>query len=338
MRNEYDDEGAEWRKEEPRGVDELFASAKEYASSERFRELMAFTGSFKQFAPYNAMLIYLQRPGARFVLSPRDWMEHYDRVVSKDTRPILILSPNGPLRCLYDVVDTQLMPNGRTDLFPPELIQPFEGDLNRPVPPDMLQRLKDCLPFLGICFGTMRTGECLAGKIEIGGRGDPDVVVPIDREHAIQWPPAYSIRVAEGTSATVQFCAIVHELGHLFCRHVPDVYGGKTRPRWISEEAEEFEAESVAWLVARRQGVSNPSHRYLAARLDHCGEIPEETSVEEIMKAATRVERMLASPQEALSFFRNRCPAFRKAMDELKQKHRGQGANPSESESTRTGI
>lgn len=56
-----------------KGIDELFQSVRAFASSERFGELLQFTAHFKQYAPYNAMLIYIQRPGARCVLPPRWW-------------------------------------------------------------------------------------------------------------------------------------------------------------------------------------------------------------------------------------------------------------------------
>ncbi len=88
MNDRFDGDGVEGREEELRGVDELFAAAKEYASSARFRELMEFTGRFKKIAPYNAMLIYLQQPGAQFVLSARDWLHKFDRVVLADKRHI----------------------------------------------------------------------------------------------------------------------------------------------------------------------------------------------------------------------------------------------------------
>lgn len=39
-----------------KGVDELFATVQDYASSEKFRELLNFTAHFKKYAPYNAML------------------------------------------------------------------------------------------------------------------------------------------------------------------------------------------------------------------------------------------------------------------------------------------
>lgn len=319
MMDRSENKAEEERKEVLRGVDELFASARAYASSAQYKALMEFTGRFKQFAPYNAMLIYLQRPGADFVLSPRDWMEKFGRVVMTDRRPILILSPNGPLRCLFDVEDTQEMPGGGGDKFPSELRRPYDGDCSRPVSKERLQALKAALSYLGICHGTMQTGAGYAGKLEIGGKGDPDVVIPLGNSAEIRWRPAYSIRVTESANETTQFCSIIHELGHLFCRHLPDCYDQRKpwRVRWLPHETEEFEAESVSWLVARRLGVENPSERFLAEYVGHYPTIPEGTSLEAILKAVTLVEHILASPSVALEYFRKHCPAFKQAMDVL---------------------
>lgn len=53
----------------------------------------------------------------------------------------------------------------------------------------------------------------------------------------------------------------------------------------------EFEAETVAWLVCKRQGIENPSEEYLASYAPH-GEIPI-CSTDIIMKAVTEIEKML---------------------------------------------
>lgn len=324
MNDRFEGGGAEGRKEVLRGVDELFAATKEYASSARFRELLEFAGRFRQFAPYNAMLIYLQRPGARFVLSPRDWLKKYNRVIRKDTRPILVLAPHGPRKCLYDVGDTLPQSGVLFDSFPSELSKPFENESTQPVPPGMLRIMVDRLACLGICYGTMQTGSGLAAKIEAGGAGDPDLHIEVSGGRTIRWQPVYSIRVAEGVSDTVKFCSIVHELGHLFCRHLKDGYAGRTPGfRDISHAASEFEAESVAWLVARRLGVESPSDRYLADYLEHNGEIPPETSVEEILRAAYRVEQILEKRSEALEYFCARCPAFKRAQGRVRSRRSG---------------
>jgi hypothetical protein len=48
-------------------LDELFTLARIYNSSDAYLALMRFVGRFRFYSPFNAMLIYTQMPGARFV-------------------------------------------------------------------------------------------------------------------------------------------------------------------------------------------------------------------------------------------------------------------------------
>lgn len=79
-----------------------------------------------------------------------------------------------------------------------------------------------------------------------------------------------------------------HELGHLFCYH--QCYD-PSKHRSLTLKEREFEAETVAWLVCKRQGIENPSEEYLASYAPH-GEIPI-CSTDIIMKAVTEIEKML---------------------------------------------
>ena len=66
---EFAQEDGERRK----GVDELLASVEEYARPARFLKLLAGIAQFRDYSPNNALMIVLQRPDARYVLTPRKW-------------------------------------------------------------------------------------------------------------------------------------------------------------------------------------------------------------------------------------------------------------------------
>ena len=62
---------AEWNRDAAqRALDELFQFARQYTSSEEFRDLMCFTARFRMYSPFNALLAYIQMPGASYV-APR---------------------------------------------------------------------------------------------------------------------------------------------------------------------------------------------------------------------------------------------------------------------------
>src|SRR5713226_9336190 len=72
-------------------LDELFALARKYNSSDAYLELMRFVGRFRFYSPFNAMLIYTQMPGAHFVCTARRWRKDYRREIKVSARPIVIL-------------------------------------------------------------------------------------------------------------------------------------------------------------------------------------------------------------------------------------------------------
>ena len=78
-------------------LDELFTLAGKYNSSGAYLELVRFVGRFRFYSPFNAMLIYMQMPGAHFVCTARRWRRDYRREIKIDARPIVILQPMGPI-------------------------------------------------------------------------------------------------------------------------------------------------------------------------------------------------------------------------------------------------
>jgi hypothetical protein len=78
---------------------------------------------------------------------------------------------------------------------------------------------------------------------------------------------------------------------HLYCGHLgtPDKAWWPDR-RGLKVEIEEFEAESVCYLVCTRLGIDNPSAEYLAGYIRKFETPP--ISLDAVMKAAWLVERM----------------------------------------------
>ena len=77
-------------------LDELFTLAGKYNSSDAYLELMRFVGRFRFYSPFNAMLIYTQMPGARFVCTARRWRKKYRREIKISARPIVVVDEREP--------------------------------------------------------------------------------------------------------------------------------------------------------------------------------------------------------------------------------------------------
>jgi hypothetical protein len=69
-------------------LDELFSVARSYKTSEAYHDLMKFVGRFRLYSPYNAMLVHVQMPGARFVAPPHRWLRDYQRRIRAGARPL----------------------------------------------------------------------------------------------------------------------------------------------------------------------------------------------------------------------------------------------------------
>lgn len=57
-------------------IDELQFLVRSYRNTQEFKKLLDFVGHFSYLAPYNAMLVQMQKPGATFVFNGKKWKEY----------------------------------------------------------------------------------------------------------------------------------------------------------------------------------------------------------------------------------------------------------------------
>ena len=100
----------------------------------------------------------------------------------------------------------------------------------------------------------------------------------------------------------VQFVTLAHELGHLCLGHLGPDKKLKVPRRFVTTRAEkEIEAESVAYLVSRRNNIESKSEKYLTSFVDERWAV-DRLDVHQVMRAAGQVETLLGL--EARSRFR----------------------------------
>src|SRR6185369_8861410 len=86
---------------------QLLTDSRLYTRSKDYQELLDFIVRLRTFAPFNAMLLHMQKPGLSYAASARDWRERFGRTIKEGARPLLILWPFGPVALVYDVLDTE---------------------------------------------------------------------------------------------------------------------------------------------------------------------------------------------------------------------------------------
>lgn len=113
--------------------------------------------------------------------------------------------------------------------------------------------------------------------------------------------PDYQIRLNATHEPHVQFATLVHELGHLFLGHLgPDAYlriAERPRPQHGQRE---LEAESLAYLVCRRRGVTSKSESYPADYVVTRTTV-DAVDLDTLLKAAGEVERFLCTAVESFA-------------------------------------
>jgi hypothetical protein len=254
-------------------LDRLLAESSLYKNGAEFQELLAFVVRMRNFAPFNAMLLQLQKPGLMYAASSLDWLERFNRTLKIGARPLLILWPFAPVALVYDVEDTE----------GPELpvgVSPFAaaGEMDDARIDGFLNRLRR---------------QQIEWRFIDAGSGSAGSITVTHRPEAKGGRSAYLMLVNRNHGPNVQFATIVHELGHLCLGHlgkdsalsIPDRRGG-------SHARRELEAESVSYLVCERSGVSSRADTYLSEFVES-DMVADDLDLYQITRAAGQVETLL---------------------------------------------
>lgn len=261
-------------------LDQLLDDSRLYRSSDDYLELLDFVVKIRNFAPFNAMLLQIQKPGLSYAASALDWRERFNRFPKRDARPLLILWPFGPVALVYDIEDTEGDPlPANTSFFQ------ASGDITKLHMLHFLQLMER----KGIKHDYFDYGDLRAGSIEVLQKPP----AKMDKESKTAQPSKYLMRLNRNHTPNVQFSTLAHELGHLFLGHlgfdgrlsIPD------RPH-LNHEQRELEAESFAYLACCRNGVYCKSEIYLADYVSthtHVGNL----DIYQILRAVGQMETLL---------------------------------------------
>ncbi len=255
-------------------LDQLLLDSQLYRQSKDYKELLDFVVRLRNVAPFNAMLLQVQKPDLSCVASAHDWKERFGRTIKPEARPLLILWPFGPVALVYDMLDTGGKPL-------PEDAAAFVA--HGPIDEQRLHSFIRKLTRKNIECCWLDAGDRKAGSITIVKTATSDD----NTTH-------YRLTINRNHAPAVQFATLAHELAHLFLGHLGtdrklNVQG---RPG-LSHSQVELEAESVAYLVCARSGVECKSETYLANYVAQ-GKTIDDVGLYPIMCAAGQIEALLS--------------------------------------------
>lgn len=252
------------------GIDLLVSMSRKYRSSEDFHEMIRFMGQFREYAPYNNMLVRIQNPSCGFYATANDWKNRFGRTIIEDARPMLILAPMHPVMLVYDMDSTEGKP------LPAELINfsRFEGRWE----PKWLERLIENAKRYQIQVQRKTLSLSNSGFATHAKRNS-------------QWKMRIVIHdELDGPSC---FGVLCHELAHIFLGHL----GGDKDLWWpsrlnLGHSPMEIEAESTAFIVTRQLNLTGSSHAYVSAHLKDSDRLPDAVSVDNIAKVSGKILQM----------------------------------------------
>jgi hypothetical protein len=254
-------------------LDQLLGDSRLYTKSQDYKDLLDFVVRLRNFAPFNAMLLQVQKPGLSYAASASDWRERFGRCPKEGARPLIILWPFGPVALVYDVLDTV----GK-DL--PEDVASFTsaGEMND----TQYSVFTKLLAKKNIKWNEFDGGDNKAGSIQV-----------VHRASKTEDITQYQININRNHSKSVQFTTIAHELGHLYLGHLGSDKKLKVPKRAaMTKKQVELEAESVAYLVCKRNGITAKSETYLTNFVDKNTTV-EQLDLYQVMRAAGQVETIL---------------------------------------------
>ena len=88
-------------------IEQLIAETELYSTSQAFTELLEFVAKLRGFAPFNAMLLHIQKPGLTHAATARDWITRFGRRPKEHARPLVVLRSMGPVAFVFDFLDTE---------------------------------------------------------------------------------------------------------------------------------------------------------------------------------------------------------------------------------------
>jgi len=251
-------------------LDDLFRQSLSYRDTDAFAETLAFSARFRDYSPFNNMLVRVQNPACSFYATARDWEKRFDRQVKEDENPMLILAPMRPVMLVYDLDQTE----------GPELpahIRNFATAVGALEPARIPNTVENA----------HRHGIEVQFKSLSSTLGGFATTKRHDRSR-------YKMRIVihDKLDDQSRYAVLCHELAHILLGHL-----GTDDDRWwpcrldLSRSAVEIEAESVAFMVAARLSLKTASTAYLATYATD-GKIPDSVSLDLVTRVTGKVYEM----------------------------------------------
>ena len=261
-------------------VDEVFTASTQFRANHKLMDLLDFIARFPNYSAFNCFLLYLQDSSATYLATARTWSKKFNRQISQNARPLVILAPMAPIRFVFDIRATEGSPM-------PSNLQ-SSAEIGNQLSAKVYSNVQLNCSLQGIAVREAMLGQNM--------KGTTDRLTPALRKKYkdlnIQKDTNYLIHLNKSLNLELRYASLAHELGHIFCGHL-----GIDRNAWWPEREdlniseEEIEAACVAYLVVRRKGLKACLAKYLSEYLETNQKIPA-FSLNSVLQAVNYIEEM----------------------------------------------
>lgn len=295
---------------------------KDYLNGDVYKKFLNFISSFHQYSPKNVRLILAQNPEARYVTSYKKWKEEYGNPVKKGAKAIYIYAPNPVIQR-----DEQGHPlkdeQGEVIKEMYYRLVPVFADNQTVNPENLPLPLYDCSKDLGDAqafINLYRSLEALSPfpveLMEIKSSETKGYFSPIDQKIVLQ----------QGLGEVMTLKTLIHEMTHAMLHT-----DSKAKFGDLTYRRQEFEAESVAYIVSNHLGMdtSDYSFGYLASWTNEGKSIDSfEKSLETISKQSQTLINRLEHTLSKVYTLDTPENQFEKRLQAVRDKGKKQRAEP----------
>lgn len=227
-------------------IEQLIAATRLYATSAAVQDLLNFIIRMRAFAPFNGMLLHIQKPGLTHAATAADWQRRFGRLPRRGTRPMVVLRTMGPVDFVFDILDTEGQPLPEHAFTFPTLGALTEARFDE---------IAQWVAKSGIDLVRLDVGDAEAGWIRR---------LPVPNDSKVK--QRYQLAFNRNHPAATRLVTIAHELAHLYLGHLGSDPARKIRERRdLTHAQREVESEMTAYIVAKRNGLTPRSESYLEA-------------------------------------------------------------------------
>lgn len=243
-------------------------------------EFAVFNYYNRGYSCFNSALLLLQKPGATLVKSEHLWSKE-ERYIKPEATPLVILRPGGPVALVYDYSDTYSEKDENENLREALYREYMDRKMYMLTEYDYL-RMCENLNKIGVIFEEKPFGERQGGLIAPLARPLKTCYIKYDRHNNLvtkEVDAYYKIVINSNYNVHEKSLALMHELGHLFCGHVPasKPFKSKVLPTefrtGLSADSMEYEAELACRLVCEYFSLINNCQEYLQQHMTN-GTVP----------------------------------------------------------------